>query len=161
MYQNGPFCRAIKKDVSLGRTLEAPRMKELCFISEYLYQSIIFEAVYPELSRLYERLAMDKMEHYKALSALQYDLGVNPTVNLKLSTKAINIDEDRDSIAPRAALRSLRGYVRAELASADEYRRIAEMSPDGAVSNLLICIADTEDEHARLLTSFECNITTN
>ncbi len=161
MYQNDSLFEAIEKDVALGRALTAPRMSELCFISEYIYQSIIFEDVYPELSARYNELAMDEMSHYKSLSELQYRLGVNPAVELKLSVKAINIKEDRDSIAPRAALRSLRSYIRAELASADEYRKLAECACDGSAAHYLFGLADDEEDHARMLTALECCIATN
>ncbi len=161
MYQNDPFFEAIEKDMSLGCALYAPRMNELCFISEYIYQSIIFEDVYPELSECYNKLAMDEMNHYKLLSELQYRLGANPTVDIKQSIKAINICEDRDSIAPRAAIRSLRSYIRAELASADEYRKLAAKACNETISGILFRIADDEEAHARLLTVLECNIVTN
>ncbi len=161
MYQNDPFFGELEKDMSLGCALEAPRMNELYCISEYIYQSIIFENVYPELSEHYSELAMDEMKHYKMLSELQYRLGVNPTVNLRLSTKAINITEDRDSIAPRAAIRSLRNSVHTELDTANEYRKLAELACDATVKNFLLSIADDEDYHARLLTSLECSIITN
>ncbi len=161
MYQTEPFYPEIEMDTSLGRALNISRMNVLCFISEYIYQSIIFEDVYPELSERYNVLAMDEMTHYKALSELQYRLGVNPSVDLKLSIRPINIKEDVDSIAPRAAIRSLKCHIAAELSSADEYRKLAKKAQNDYVSHFLFGLADDEEEHARILTSLECSITTN
>ncbi len=155
------FSCSIGQNRPLGKSLDPSRINELSFISEYIYQSIIFEDMYPKLSQLYDKIAMQKMEHYKLLSELQLRLGVNPCVNMRLNINPIDITEDRDSIAPRAALRSLHCFIRSELASAEEYRRLSCEADTPYISRLLSEFANDEERHATELLEFEKCIVTN
>ena len=82
---------------------------ELNAVSEYIYQSIVFAGTMPQLSDMFDGIALDEMHHFRMLGELIRLLGGDPAVRTAVRNRGgICLREDRYSRAPVAAARELR-----------------------------------------------------
>ncbi len=146
-----PDTVGIGEDRRNAKALFTVRDRELEAISEYIYQSITFGEIYPQLSTLLEGIAVTETAHYRLLSEAIARSGGNPAINARVKTSFIDISADTPSIAPYVAKRTVKADVDSEKASASEYRALAALVRDEALSALLLRLADDEELHAALL----------
>lgn len=150
--QSYPGTGGVRRAPRLARSLFAPRADELSAISNYTYYSIVFESSMPELSELFDEIALTEMRHFRLLGELIDALGADPVVNMRLHTVALGLTEDEDSRAPVAAVRVLRSLLSDEEAAAREYARLAAVfEDDTAAAAILTRLAADETAHARAL----------
>ena len=136
-----------ENNTRLARVLDKSRADELNAISEYLYLSIMFEKSIPWLSKLFEEISMDEMQHFHALSGMMRDLGVNPTVNVKSSSSRLDLMQDASCRCEAEALRVLEDLLRAEKNAENEYLRLRTLAPTMEIKNALTEIAEDEYAH--------------
>lgn len=127
---------------------------ELNAVSEYIYQSIVFAGTMPQLSDMFDGIALDEMHHFRMLGELIRLLGGDPAVRTAVRNRGgICLREDRYSRAPVAAARELRCNIADELASYNEYMRLASLAERMGrlpAAALLRRIAEDEKEHRRI-----------
>ena len=127
---------------------------ELNAVSEYIYQSIVFAGTMPQLSDIFDGIALDEMHHFRMLGELIRLLGGDPAVRTAVRNRGgICLREDRYSRAPVAAARELRCNIADELASYNEYMRLASLAERMGqlpAAALLRRIAEDEKEHRRI-----------
>jgi len=154
-----PSLFSVTRDPSLARLIVPARANELNSISDYIYEAIIFENVYPWLATIFEGIANTEMRHFKMLSELTLKLGGNPAVDCRIQNIPTDISENTNSMAPRAAKRFLTRASEEEKNAAAEYKRLASSCKDKSASALLLRIAEDEELHARLLDGANQRIT--
>ncbi len=141
------------KNLPLANEAARARAGELNAVSEYLYLSIMFAEALPELSEYFERLAMEEMQHHRALGELILHLGGDPCERSAVRNSGrINLCEDCDSRAPVAATRSLKNNIMSERRSAENYRRLAlaaEKCGDLSAAALFGKLSADEAKHAK------------
>ncbi len=146
-----PSLNAISTDPRFAAKLEPLRISKLNSISDYLYESIIFENVYPWLSTLLEGIANVEARHFKMLSTLISRLGGDPAINCHMRNIPIDISENTNSIAPRVARRILTQAISREKNTATEYRNLSGSCKDKKIGDILMRIAEDEDIHINIL----------
>lgn len=141
----------IRRDPALARLTEPVLAEELEAISSYLYRAAVSEYATPELSGLFESIALDEMEHFRLLERLILALGGNPAIRLNLRNAAIRMKDLRayaDRGEPTAMIRQ---SIREEEKGIGRYEEIVAHSDDPMVRSLLLGIVSEEREHiARL-----------
>lgn len=139
-------------DLKLARETGRAMAAELNSISEYIYLSIVFEDALPELSKMFGKLAMEEMEHYRTLGRLISKLGGDPAQRTAVrDSGGIDLSEDRPCRATVAAARSLRANVMTERQASANYIRLghmAERSGQLPAADLFRRLAEDERRHA-------------
>ena len=142
-----------RKNVILANEAARARAGELNAVSEYIYLSIVFADAIPEISKYFEKVAMEEMHHHRALGELILRLGCDPAERSAVRNSGkINLCEDRDSRAPVAATRALKNNIADEKRAAENYRRLALMSErcgDLSAAALFSKHAADESRHAK------------
>ena len=135
----------------LACELARSHIGELNSVSEYIYQSIMFEETMPELSDIFDELAMDEMNHFRLLGELIRTLGGDPALRTAVrNSGGLVMREDKGCRAYVAASRELRRHIADELAAYNEYMRLAALSERMGqlpAAALLRRIAADEREH--------------
>jgi bacterioferritin len=144
----------VSENLRLARMLERSLLDELEGISEYVYQSIIFEEVLPELSMMLEEIALDEMHHFEALGKLILKLGANPAFRARVQSGFINLSDNDERQNVASAKKVVAENIRKEKSGADTYRKLASMTSDTNVSELLLRIAEDEEMHIEEFQSF-------
>ncbi len=144
----------ISENLRFARMLQRPLLDELEGISEYVYQSIIFEEAIPELSMLLEEIALTEMWHFEALGKLILKLGANPSFRARVQSGLINLSANDENQNIASAKKVVAEDIRKEKSGADTYRKLASMTNDSNISDLLLKIASDEEMHAEELESF-------
>lgn len=141
-----PFLGGVRRDPRLIRPLQSARADELCAVSEYVYQSIVTEDDDPELSRLFNAIAMDEMRHFRGLSRILYCLGEDPCMRINVRTSRLG------PCAGDAELgKLLASNIADEKQAEKEYLRLAASTGDPVAANFFTNLADDEANHAKLL----------
>ena len=125
------------------------RLGELSDISDYVYYSLMLEEGYPELSQLFDKMAMTEMRHYLLLGRMLIRLGGDPAVRVRQSNPFYGKPERIDRCTVQRILsKSLEG----EQMGAVGYKKMARaMECDPAAAALLERIAADEEHHARMI----------
>ena len=145
-----PISKCFEKSLSFASSLNASRLGELQTISEYIYQSILLEAQYPEVAKALEGIAMVEMRHYKILSELMHKLGVDPYLNNRIRTVPMNISGKNGKDILCKVKNALLQNISEENSSKEEYLRLAKSSPCSEIANILERIADDEGLHSEI-----------
>lgn len=121
-------------------------------ISEYVYQSVIFEESHPEISRIFGSLAKVEMHHLRMISELVCKLGADPVYGwysgnepVFWSGSSVNYSKEIQT----ALIHDLNGEQKAYSA----YVSLARQSGDRYVFAVLTRIALDEMIHTSLLKS--------
>ncbi len=124
---------------------------ELNAVSEYVYQSIMFDETMPELAEMFNEIAMSEMQHFRLIGELIRLLGGDPALRTAVrNSGGLVMREDKSCRASVAAARELRRNIADELASYNEYIRVASLAERMGqlpASALLRRIAADEREH--------------
>ncbi len=139
-------------DPALARDAYRAYLGELGAISDYIYQSIMLEEYLPELAELFESIAIQEMEHFEELGRLVRNLGGNPSINTRVSSGIITVDNDSKCHSRIVAKRRLANNIESEKASASNYRRLADHTRDERIRTLFLILAEDETRHAQKLT---------
>ena len=125
------------------------RLSELSDVSDYVYYSLMLEEGYPELSSLFDKMAMTEMRHFLILGRMLIRLGGDPAVRVRQSNPFYGKPERLDA---NAVHRMLSVSLEREQNAMSIYKRMAcAMVCDTAASALLDRIAADEEHHARML----------
>ena len=125
------------------------RLSELADVSDYVYYSLMLEEGYPELSALFDKLAMTEMRHYLLLGRVIIRLGGDPAVRVRQTNPFYGKPERLDVCSVR---RMVATALDREQSAMNTYKKIAcTMSCDSAAASLLERIAADEEHHARML----------
>lgn len=125
----------------------AGRNGELEAISNYIYQSILFEGSAPIVSEMLECIAMVEMEHFRLLGRTILLLGANPAIKTAFKTTHLNRKGDVVSRIEKA----LSEDVESEKRAAEFYNKTARYTKDRTLASLLKRLAADEEHHAKLL----------
>ena len=125
------------------------RLSELSDVSDYVYYSLMLEGCYPELSQLFDKMAMTEMRHYLLLGRMIIRLGGDPAVRMRQSNPFYGKPERLDvSSVQKILSKALDG----EQMAVSGYKKLAcLMSCDPAAVAILERIAADEEHHARML----------
>ena len=125
------------------------RLGELSDISDYVYYSLMLEEGYPELSSLFDKMAMTEMKHFLILGRMLIRLGGDPAVRVRQTTPFYGKPERLDACSVNKMLsKALEG----ERMGAAGYKKLARaMECDPVAAALLDRIAADEEHHARML----------
>ena len=125
------------------------RLSELSDVSDYVYYSLMLEECYPELSALFDKMAMTEMRHFLLLGRMLIRLGGDPAVRVRQTNPFYGKPERLDA---HAVHRMLAVSLEREQGAMNIYKRMAcAMSCDTAAAALLDRIAADEEHHARML----------
>lgn len=129
-------------------------------ISEYVYQSVIFKDSYPEISKIFLRLAKVEMHHLLMIEELVHKLGADPVYGwysggepVYWSGSSVNYTNELQS----ALIYDLNGEQKAY----STYISLARRSGDRYVFAVLTRIALDEMVHTSLLRSILKNKTSS
>ncbi len=141
------------KNCRLACELKRQYFCELNAVSEYIYQSIMFEEAMPELAAIFEDIAIDEMRHFRMLGELMRLLGRDPVINMALRTSGgLMMCTDVESRAPVAAVRELERNIADEKAAYKEYLRLGSLAEQlGELPAAALLRRLSEDEQAHLL----------
>ena len=137
-------------ELTFARALIPSLLGELQTVSDYIYQSIILEKEYPELSKTLEGIAIVEMRHYKMLSQLIYALGLDPHINNRIRTLPLGILYENDENVLCKIKKTLLQNISEEDSAKEEYRKLANCSHDSKIAKILERIADDEELHAEI-----------
>ena len=151
-FDSNPYPTAdnIKCDKKMAKALCDSLAGEMSSINSYIYYSVIFSETDPELSEVFEELAMTEMIHFKLISQCIKKLGANPALSMRLLTSAVNECTCNTREEVRKAIER---SICEETAAYEEYRCLAERSCDNALRAVLERLARDENEHRRTLES--------
>ena len=125
------------------------RLSELADVSDYVYYSLMLGECYPELSTLFDKLAMTEMRHFLILGRMLIRLGGDPAVRVRQTNPFYGKPERLDTCSVH---RMLSVSLEREQSAMNTYKRMAcAMSCDTAAAALLERIAADEEHHARML----------
>ena len=140
----------IRCDGSMATALEKSYYDELLAISDYMYQSIVTERTKPHLSLLFSDIAMEEMRHFRTVGRLIFAMGHNPSIQLKIR-QSVPTDRELCDDSEPALRRQIRKNLADEKAAYHEYLRLAELTCDGAVHDILCRLAADERRHEKAL----------
>lgn len=121
-------------------------------VSEYVYQSVIFEQSHPEISRIFAKLAKVEMHHLRMISELVNKLGADPVYGWYSGNEPVywngsSVNYTRE--LQTALIHDLNGEQKAYAS----YISLARQSGDRYVFAVLTRIALDEMIHTSLLKS--------
>ena len=147
-----------EKDIAFANALNTSRLGELQTISEYIYQSIILEKKYPDISKTLEGIAIVEMKHYKILSQLMYALGVDPQTNNRIRTLPLGILDKNEETVLCKVRKTLLQNISEENSAKEEYRKLAKCSHDPKIAKILERIADDEELHSEIFSKLSSKL---
>ena len=152
MYKNNcalplpyPETDDIKKDTNIASLLYeayAGKIGALNAVSDYIYQSLLYEGDAPAMSELFNCFAMTKMKHFKIIGRTILKLGADPKIKAQIRNTSTNT-----KIAPAERLfEHIKKNKELEQLTSSFYKKIIIHTQDKA----LICILNrliVDNEH--------------
>ena len=136
--QNAAFARDIRRAYE----------DELNAMIGYVYAATVLGKSMPSLARLFDEIARVELAHFEELGQLLLYLGADPTPNLLLRTTPFTgggrISETE---LARLAEQKIISSIADEESAEREYRRLAGVTENEAVRELLLHIAGEEAGH--------------
>ncbi len=143
-----PDTDGITRDPSLIGSIASARSSELGDISDYIYYSLMLDGISPDLSELFEKMAVTEMRHFGILGKMIIRLGGDPAVRTRHSNPFYGKPERMDG---QTVKRIVSIALEGEQTAIKNYLKLAASTSDKAASVLLERIAADEEHHARML----------
>ena len=125
------------------------RISELGDVSDYIYFSLMLECDHPNLSGLFEKMAMTEMRHFGLLGKAIIAMGGDPAVRVRHTNPFYGRPDKLDG---HTIKRILSGTLEREQIAMNSYLRLAaSFSCDKAAAALFERIAADEEHHARMI----------
>lgn len=135
-----------------NRLLYAAYLSELEAISDYIYYSLISEDVFPSVSEMFEKIAMDEMHHFRTLGRLMIDLGANPSILTSIRSKNLKYSPCAGNcIKNMSVMQAIENSIRDEKATVKQYESVLRALPDEKSKDIISKIVADEEKHIRML----------
>lgn len=121
---------------------------ELQAMTTYVQGAMTLAQHLPAVTRLFDEIARVEISHYEQLGQLLLHLGIEPTLNTRLRQEPIRLGIDATTEASHLARKMMREKIAEEQKSAEEYHRLSAGAPTRSIANMLLSVAQEEDEHA-------------
>ena len=136
--QNAAFARDIRRAYE----------DELNAMIGYVYAATVLGKSMPSLARLFDEIARVELAHFEELGQLLLYLGADPTPNLLLRpTPLMGSGRLGEADLARLAEQKIISSLADEGSAEREYRRLAEVTENEAIRDLLLHIASEEAGH--------------
>ena len=141
----------IARDSRMARALESCYLNALYEVSAQSYRSLMCEVTDPELSALFEELAVEALYRFRLLGEMILALGGNPTVRAQLRVDACDWYEESCEGALRETDRMLRDAIREKKRGIDHMEGLLGKTQDRVLRSVLTNLISEEQRHAERL----------
>ncbi len=142
------FESRIPQNNTFARDVYRAFVGELQAMTTYVQGAMTLAQHLPAVTRLFDEIARVEISHYEQLGQLLLHLGVEPTLNTRLRQEPIRLGIDATTEASHLARKMMREKIAEEQKSAEVYHRLSAGAPTRSIANMLLAIAQEEEEHA-------------
>lgn len=143
----------VGRDPRLSRMLEDLYPRALYAVAAYTYRSLICERIDKGLSDLFDRFAIDEVEHFRLLGQLILALGGNPMIRVQLRVDPVNPAYEETASKDRAVAYMLSESKQEGKSRIDRYQTLMGGAQDRVVRSLLSHILSDEEHRISQIVS--------
>lgn len=147
----GGGTRSIPQNNIFARDIYRAFVGELQAMTTYVQGAMTLAPYLPAVTKLFDEIARVEISHYEQLGQLLLHLGVAPALNTRLRQEPIHLGFDATTEASHLARQMMHEKINEEEKSAKEYHRLSTNAPTRSIANMLLAIAQEEEEHALAL----------
>ena len=145
------YARSIPQNNMFARDIYRAFVGELQSMTTYVQGAMTLARYLPAVTKLFDEIARVEISHYEQLGQLLLHLGVEPVLNTRLRQEPIRLGFDATTEASHLARKMMHEKMAEEKQGAEEYRRLSANAPTRSIADMLLAIAQEEEEHALAL----------
>lgn len=134
-----------------GAFLEGCFQAQLCAVAAYTYRSLMTEGISRELSDVFDRIAIDEMEHFRLLGSLIASLGGDPVIRTSVQTESLEMEAVDSRTQALVLTEVINLAVMEEREEILRYRTAMRCTDDRIVRGFLSQLITDEERHVSTL----------